>query len=412
MKDRVVISGIGVLSPNGVDKDAFREGLRVGKSGISTIRGLDLAMLQTKVAGQVEDAVLASLIHGKDALKRHDRTTVLALIAAQRAAADARFDADVTAPYKRGLVFGSACGPVHSLEGLYTRYYEDKEPYVQPSQAQRAMLQTTALEISRRFGLTTLSQTTNSGDASSLAALAAARQYILAGMVDIVFVGGADCPIQQHYYRLWDSLRLLTREGNSRPEQASRPFALDRSGMVLSEGAGFLVVEREETAIERRADIYAEVQGAGLTTQFPEDLPTRAKAQADCIKEALRNASVEPGAIDHIQAQAGGSPVNDLSETQAIKEVFGKRAADIPISAVKSMVGNTLGASGCIGIIAGLLAMRTGFLPPTINLEKPDPQCDLDYVPNESREASVRTVLVNAFDEAGTNVAVVLRSLD
>jgi 3-oxoacyl-[acyl-carrier-protein] synthase II len=410
MTERIVISGLGLLSPNGMDKDAFRDGLRAGKSGIRRISNLDVSLLQTKVAGFIDDALLEPLFPDKESPKRLDRTGVFSLIAAQRAAADARIPEGDESHFKKGVVLGTACGPAAAIEEAYGRFFAEKASYYPPTQVPKTQTHSAACEVSSRLGLRKITQTVCAGSASSLAALIMARSYILSGAADIVFVGGVDCPLQQHYYRLWDARRVLTRDFNDEPERASRPFADRRSGFVLSEGCGFVVLEREGSALERNADVYAEVLGAGQTFSGSDETAARIEAQALCMDEAIADAQIPKDAVDHIQAHASGSPLGDLIETAAIKQTFRSQANDIPVSAIKAMIGHTLGASGVLALIAALLGMRNGFIPPTINLEEPDPRCDLDLVRNTVREQPFQTALINTFGASGTNVSVVVSS--
>jgi 3-oxoacyl-[acyl-carrier-protein] synthase II len=409
MTERIVISGLGVLSPNGVDKDAYRDGLRAGRSGIRRITNLDVAQLQTKVAGFIEDAALDSLFPEKESLQKLDRTAVFALIAAQRAAADARITEGGDPRFKKGVILGTACGPAASLEEAYSRFYAEKAAYFPPTQVPKTQMNSAACEVAARLGLRKIVQTVCAGSASSLAALIMARSYILSGAADIVFVGGVECPLQQHYYRLWDARRVLTRDFNEEPERASRPFAENRSGFVLSEGCGFIVLEREGSAMERNADVYAEVLGAGQTFCNSEETAARIEAQSLCMNEAVADAQVPKDAIEHIQAHASGAPLGDLIETAAIKQSF-RTQSDISVTAIKSMTGHTQGASGVLALIAALLGMRSGFIPPTINLEQLDPRCELDLVRNTVREQPFQTALINAFGAGGTNVSVVISS--
>jgi len=409
MGERTVITGLGILSPNGVGKAEFREAIRAGRSGVRRIGHLDASTFETKIAGFIDDDKIDALWQDKKAKSRLDRITLFSLIAADMAWTDSRLDEVADEPYRKGIVVGTGCGTTQTAEYSYERFFLLKIPHVKPSTVPRGMYNAAAGEIGIKYGLRKISNTVTTACSSALVALALADQYIRAGLADIMLVGGVDCPLLQVYYRIWDSLRVMTRDFNDQPERASRPFTVNRSGMVLSEGCAFVALERESVAAKRNAPIYAEVLGIGQTNDAFHIVAPRMESQAECMEEAMANAGVAKADLNHIQAHGTSTELNDVAETKGIKEVFGPKAYEIPVSSIKSMIGHTLGASGLISLIGVLLGMQDGFVAPTINYDAPDPDCDLDYVPNQAREQAVRTAMVNAFGFGGTNVSVVVR---
>jgi 3-oxoacyl-[acyl-carrier-protein] synthase II len=410
MAGKSVITGIGVLSPNGVGKDAFLDAIRNGKSGVRKITHLDTATLHSRIAGSIDDETLQSLSPGEESASDLDRTALFARIAGEMALADAQLDKKTaTLSYKKGIIIGTGSGPLHTVERFYEERFLERTPYVRPSTLGKAEFASPCAGVAARFGIDGIVQTVSAGCASSLAALTVAHSYIRMGMADILLVGGVDCPLTQHSFRMWDSLRLLTRDFNNAPESASRPFALGRSGMVLSEGCGFVVMEREEVAAERGAEVYADFLGGGFSYD-PEALTNPGEDfQVQAMKSAIFNAKAPQKEIGYVQASGASVHINDLVESRAIRRTFGDRTARLPVSSIKSMIGHAAGASGMLSLIAVILGMRDKFLPPTINLDAPDPECDLDHVANAARPVEVKTALVNSFGVTGANASVVVR---
>ena len=344
-------------------------------------------------------------------IEKFDRATALAMFAAQMAFEEAWVDRTSTEGLRQGVLVGTACGPVHSVEELYGELYREKSPLVKPLSAQRTMPHSMATAIATRHSIDGSAAVVSAGGASSLAALFAALQALRLETTDIMLVGGVDCPLVPEHFRMWDAQRVLTREFNTQPAKASRPFAADRSGLVLAEGSGAVVMEREKTAEARKANIYAEVLGVGQSYSQDHSAAARVDSQAACMTRALDNAGLAKGEIEHIQASAVSSPPGDVAEAEAIRKVFGGRTDKIAVSSVKSMIGHALGASGILSLIAALVGMRENFIPPTINLDEPDPECNLDHVANEARDQEIHNVLVNSFEPDGINVSVVVRKI-
>ena len=409
MTERSVITGVGILSPNGVGKDEFRAAIRAGRSGVRRVEHLDLSGCYTKIAGFIDDEKLDPLWPDRKAKSRLDRVVLFSLIASEMAVADSGLEKLSEHPIRKGIVIGTGCGTVGTTEAAYHRFYALQKQRPKPTTVPRAMYNTAASEIAIRHGLRRISNTVVAACSSALVALDLADLYIRSGKADLMLVGGVDCPIFQGYFRVWDALTALTRDFNDEPARASRPFTRNRSGMVLSEGCGFVVLERASLAEKRNARVYGEVLSTWQTSDAFDIVAPYLPSQVECMESAIAASGLGKSQISHIQAHGTSTRLNDLTETNGIKEVFGAYAREIPVSSIKSMIGHTLGAAGILSLIAVLLGMEDNFVPPTINQDDPEPECDLDYVPNAAREQTVPTAMVNAFGFGGTNVSVVIR---
>ena len=409
MTERSVITGIGVLSPNGIGKDEFCAAIRAGKSGVRRVEHFDLSDCETKIAGFIDDDQIDPLWADRKAKSRLDRAALLSLIASEMAVADSGLDGLLELPVRKGIVLGTGCGMVGTNEAAYHRFYALQKHRLRPTTVPRAMYNAAACEIGIRHVLRRLSNTVVAACSSALLAVDLADLYIRSGQADLILVGGVDCPIFHGYFRVWDALTVLTRDFNDEPARASRPFARNRSGMVLSEGCGFVVLESASHAEKRNARVYAEVLSSWQTNDAFDIVAPYLPSQVECMESAMAASGLGKSQISHIQAHGTSTRLNDITETAGIKKVFGAHAREIPVSSIKSMIGHTLGASGLLSLIAVLLGMEDNFVPPTINQDDPDPECDLDYVPNAAREQAVPTAMVNAFGFGGTNVSVVIR---
>lgn len=409
MTERSVITGIGVLSPNGIGKDEFRAAIRAGKSGVRRVEHLDLSDCHTKIAGFIDDDRIEPLWADAKARSRLDRAALFALIAAEMAVADSGLVGLAELPGRKGIMLGTGCGMVGTTETAYHRFYALHKRHLKPTTVPRAMFNAAASEIAIRHGLRRISNTVVTACSSALVALELADLHIRSGQADLMLVGGVDCPIFNGYFRVWDALTVLTRGFNDEPVRAARPFTANRSGMVLSEGCGFVVLESARHAAKRNARVYAEVLASWQTNDAFDIVAPYQPSQVECMASALATSGLGKNQLSHIQAHGTATRLNDVTETKGIKEVFGAYAREIPVSSIKSMIGHTLGASGLLSLIAVLLGMADNFVPPTINQDEPDPDCDLDYVPNVAREQALPTAMVNAFGFGGTNVSVVIR---
>jgi len=406
-----VITGIGALTPLGLDAAASWDGLVAGRSGIRTIERFDASELAVRIAGEVRgfDPVAAL---GTKRARRTARFSQLAVAAAREAVADAGVDVEAGAE-RVGVVVNCAVAGVpetqENVSALVTEGPRSVSPYYVPTTILNMAACEVAIDLHAHGPVTASALACASGNA----ALLDARRLILAGEADVVIAGGADAGICSAMLSGLINMGPLS-ERNDEPERASRPFDADRGGFVFGEGAVVFVVESAAHARARGARAYAEVAGGALTADAfhmsaPE--PTGAHAAA-ALRLALERTGTRAADVDYICAHGTGTRANDAMETRALRMAFGDAIDAIPVSSPKSMVGHLIGAAGALGVLVGALAMRDGVVPPTTNLEHPDPDCDLDYVPLHAREARVRTALVNAFGFGGQNCVVVLRAID
>jgi len=396
---RVAITGIGIVSPFGGGQAATLEALRNGRSGIRTITSIDTTLLHCKIAGEVPREAHEGLHRG------HDRFSRLALIAAEEAAAQAgNLDVD---PHRFGVLLGTGLGGCETIDSSYRRLYAEGTR-IPPMSIPMTMYNAASSALSTKFGAKGVAYSVVSACASSAHAIGLAAQAIRAGQADVVMTGGSDAPLTPGTISAWESLRVLAID-NEHPEAACRPFSADRKGLVLSEGGAVFVLESLGHAQARGATILGEIIGFGATSDAGHITDPSADGAARAMQLALNDAQLEPRDIGYINAHGTGTRANDVTETAAIRAVFGANTP--PVSSTKSLHGHAMGASGAIEIASSLLALRDGFLPPTINLDKPDPECDLDYVPNESRPAQVSAFLSNSFGFGGMNAVVAVRLL-
>jgi nodulation protein E len=394
---RVAITGIGIVSPFGRGRAATLDALRNARSGVRAITSIDPSSLNCRIAGEVPAAAHEGLHRG------HDRFTRFALIAAEEAAQQA---GELGArPERIGVLIGTGLGGCETLDASYRRIYADNAR-VPPLSIPMSMYNAASSAVSTKLGAKGVSYSVVSACASSAHAIGLAAQAIRAGQADAVFAGGSDAPIAPGIVRAWESLRVLAID-NEHPEAACRPFSADRKGLVLAEGAAVFVLESFESAQRRGAEILGELAGFGATSDAGHITDPSADGASRAMTLALEDAMLNASDVGYINAHGTGTRANDATETAAIKSVFG---ADVPpVSSTKSMHGHAMGASGSLEIAASLLALRDGFLPPTINLDQRDPECDLDYVPHQAREARVRAFLSNSFGFGGMNAVVAVR---
>lgn len=395
---RVAITGIGIVSPFGRGKAAALDALRNGRSGIRRITSIDPSALNCQMAGEVPAEAHEGLHRGFDRFSR------FALIAAEEAAAQADYkDFD---PTRVGALIGTGLGGCETLDVAYKRVYADNQARVAPASIAWSMYNAASSAVSTRFQAKGVSYAVVSACASSAHAIGLAYQTIRAGQADAMFAGGADAPLTYGIIRGWESMRVLAID-NEHPEQACRPFSADRKGLVLAEGSAVFFLESFDSARKRGVETLGEIVGFGATSDAGHITDPSADGAARAIAMALREAAGEPG---YINAHGTATRANDVTETAAIKIALGEAAYRVPVSSTKSMHGHAMGASGSIEIAASLLALNDGFIPPTINLETPDPACDLDYVPNVAREAGVGMFLSNSFGFGGMNAVVAVRT--
>lgn len=400
---RVAVTGIGLISPFGRGKSAALDALREGRSGIRRIESIDASPLNCRIAGEVP----ASAHEGLE--KGHDRFTRFALLAAEEAAEQGSYATLGLDPTRVGVLIGTGLGGCETLDAGYKRVYGEGLPRVQPMTIAWSMYNAATSAVSTRYQAQGVSYAVVSACASSAHAIGLAAQAIRAGQAEAMFAGGADAPLTHGILRAWESMRVLAID-NENPAAACRPFSADRKGLVLAEGAAVFLLESFDHAVRRGQPILAEVLGFGATSDAGHITDPSADGAARAMAQALADARLNPSDVDYINAHGTATRANDATETAAIKAVFGADAARVAISSTKSMHGHAMGASGAIEIASSLLALEGGFLPPTINLDTPDPACDLDYVPNAARETAGRVFLSNSFGFGGMNAVVALRA--
>ncbi len=412
---RVVITGLGCVTPIGIGRQAFWNALIQGASGVRRIESFDVSDSPVKIAAQVRDFDWEAQLNPKDR-KHVPRTVPLALAAAREALEDARLHPDdFTLEQRRavGVVLGTGGGGLAFTEQQYAYWYvgpaNKASVYTIPASTHGGL----SSELSMAFGLRGLSHIVSTGCTSSTDAIAYAAEHIALGRQDMMLSGGVDAPIAPGILAGFNLMTVLTNDWNDEPRRASRPFSLDRSGIVLGEGAWIYVLEELEHAKERGAKIYAEIAGYGATCDAYHRvrLAQSGDEPARAMRLALEDADRKAEEVDYVNLHGTSTVLNDRIETCAVKLALDGRAIKTPMSATKSQIGHPQGASGAAGLAAALCAMHTGIIPPTINLDEPDPQCDLDYVANNGREAEVRIALCNCIGFGSKNSALVVERI-
>ncbi len=412
---RVVITGIGCVTPLGIGREAFWKALTNGESGVRRIEAFDVSNSPVKIAAEVRNFDWEAQLNPKDR-KHVPRTVPLALAAAREAIQDAALAPDdFTLEERRamGVVLGTGGGGLAFTEQQYSYWFvgpvHKASVYTIPSSTHGGL----SSELSMAFGLRGLSHIVSTGCTSSSDAIAYASQHIALGRQDIMLSGGVDAPIAPGILAGFNLMTVLTNDWNDEPERASRPFSLNRSGIVLGEGSWIYVLEELEHAQARGAKMYAEVTGYGATCDAYHRvrLAESGDEPARAMKLALADANRKPEEVDYVNLHGTSTVLNDRIETSALKLVLNGGAITTPMSATKSQVGHPQGASGAAGLSAALCAMHTGMIPPTINLDEPDPLCDLDYVANQARKADVRVALCNCIGFGSKNSALVIEKI-
>ena len=411
MQKRVVITGLGAISPLGSSKDKLWQALLAGQSGIAPITRFDATAMAVRFAGEVRDFNPEEFYDRKEA-RRMDRFTQYAVAAARMAVADAALDLEREDEYRLGVVFGTGIGGVETLEEQKQVLLEKGPNRVSPFFVPMMIANMAAGQIAMDIGARGINFTVINACASGASAVGEALRVLQRGEADVVISGGSEASVTPLTVAGFAAMKALSTR-NEAPAQASRPFDRGRDGFVLSEGAAVMVLEPLEHARSRGASIYAELAGYGctadayhITAPAPEGI-----AASKAMAAALHDAALNPEDIDYINAHGTSTPLNDRQETKAIINVFGEYAFKLPVSSTKSMTGHLLGAAGALEAVISALVIKNGIIPPTINYEEPDPECNLDYVPNVARERRVRAVMSNSFGFGGHNVALVLRKL-
>ena len=409
---RVVVTGMGAMSPLGQSTEEFWKGLIQGKSGIDYITLADTSSYPSKIAGEVTDFDPGDYFNPKDG-RRMARFSQLAVAAAAQAIKDADLELEKMDRGRAGVVMGNGNGGFPTTEQNAKILFDKGGMRISPFFIPMVLPNMAAASVSRVFGLKGYTSTIITACAAGTQGIGEGAQVVSRGDADVVLAGGCEAGICELGLGGFNVIKALSRS-NDPPEKASRPFEARRDGLVPAEGAGVLVLESLEHASDRGANILAEVIGQGVSSdayhavQPDEDGSGAARA----IRSALDDAGIGPEDIDYINAHGTSTQLNDLSETLAIKKAFGEQAYKVPISSTKSMIGHALGGAGGLEAVVAIQTILEGEIHPTVNYEEPDPECDLDYVPNESRKQTVDTVMSNSFGFGGQNACLILRRFD
>jgi 3-oxoacyl-[acyl-carrier-protein] synthase II len=416
MPRRVVITGMGVVSPNGVGNEAFCRAVLAGKSGVSRITRFDASSLPVQIAGQVENFDELKWVDAHER-KHVSRVVPLSLAASAEALADAGLDpAAMSVDDQRqvGVILGTGGGAQDFSEEQFRLWYEGNRKSVSLFSIPNGTMGSLSSELSIRFRFRGPSHVVTSGCTSSTDAIGYAFRNIQMGTVPVVLVGGADAPVTFGVMKGFSFMRILTASWNHAPERGSRPFSADRDGFVLGEGAWMFVLEDLEHARARQATIYAEVAGYGSTCEAYHRvrLDGSGEEPARAIGLAMQEAGIGPADVQYVNLHGTSTELNDRIETRALKLALNTHAPRTAMSALKSQIGHPQGACGAAGVAATLVAMRHGHVPPTINLEIPDPECDLDYVPDPGRKLAIEHAVCNCIAFGSKNSALVLRTAE
>ena len=407
---RVVVTGIGLVTPLGTGVEKNWDALIAGRSGIRRIsRFSNLEAYPSQIAGEVPDFSPADFIEPKE-IKKMDLFIQYAVAAAVMAMTDSGLKIDTELAEQVGVIIGVGLCGIDTIETTKEAILQGGPRKISPFFIPKVISNLAPGQIAIRHGAKGINLTPTSACASGTHAIGEAYHLIRRGLQDAVITGGAESAITPLAVGGFAAMKALSTR-NDEPERASRPFDRDRDGFVIAEGSGVLILEERERALQRGAKIYAEVVGYAangdahhMTAPAPEG-----EGAARCMRLALKDAGLAPTDVDYINAHGTSTEYNDANETMAIKKVFGEQAAKLAVSSTKSMTGHLLGAAGAVEGVFSALSLHHGLIPPTINYDNPDPQCDLDYVPNEARKADLKVVLSNSFGFGGTNACVILR---
>ncbi len=407
---RVVITGMGTLAPNGNTTESYWEALCNGQTGVGPITKFDATDFRTQFAAEIKNFDPAHFGIDRRSQRRMDLFTQYAVASSVQAVENAGLDISNEQAERIGVVFGSGIGGLKTHEDQQDAYRNGGPRRISPLYVPMMIPDMSAGQVSIYLGAKGPNYTTVTACASAAHAIGNAAREIWDDEADIMITGGAEAAITPMAIGGFAAARALSTR-NDDPTRASRPFDADRDGFVIGEGAGGLVLEELERATQRGATIYAEVVGLGYTgdAYHITDMAPGGEGGARALRRALRRAQINPEDVSYINAHGTSTPVGDPAETAAIKSVFGDRAKKLAVSSTKSMTGHLLGASGAIETIAATLAVHHNVVPPTINYETPDPECDLDYVPNEAREIPVEIAISNSFGFGGHNAVLILR---
>jgi len=408
MKRRVVITGMGVVSSLGIGVDNFWNSIREGKNGISSVTKIDVSNMNCKVAAEIKEFDATQFIDKKEA-KRMDKYSQYAISAAKMAVDASGLDLEKIDKYRFGVIVGSGIGGIETFEEQFRVFLEKGTGRVSPFFIPMMIANMASGLLAMQFGAKGFNECVVTACATSTNAIGDAFKVIQRGDADIMITGGAEASITPASFAGFCSMKAMST--NEDPSCACRPFDADRNGFVMGEGSGILVLEELEHAKARGANIIAEIVGYGCTNDaYHMTAPApEGEGGARCMKMAINDAGIRPEDIQYINAHGTSTEYNDKFETAAIKTVFGEHAKKLAVSSTKSMTGHLLGAAGAVEAIITALSIKDGFLPPTINYKTPDPECDLDYVPNKGRNADINYALSNSFGFGGHNATIVLK---
>lgn len=406
---RVVVTGLGVVSPVGTGHETFWANLLAGHSGIARITHFDPEAYPCQVAAEVHDVDFTAYLDKKEN-RRYDRVIKFAVVAAQMAVDHAGLTAGTYDPARAGVLIGSGIGGIGQFEDNYQVMQKRGPMRVSPFTVPMLIPNMSSGIVSLRHNFQGPNTTVSTACATGTHAIGDAFRVIERGDADVCLAGGTESPLTAFAFAGFCAMRAMCTDSNDDPTRASRPFDKTRSGFVMGEGAGIVVLEERAHAEARGATIYAEVTGYGMASDAHHITapPPGGAGAVRAIRRALEVAGAAPESVDYINAHGTSTQLNDAAETAAIKTVFGDHAHTLAISSTKSLTGHLLGAAGGVEAIASVLAIHHGVVPPTINYTEPDPECDLDYVPNTAREMPVRRVLSNSFGFGGTNACLLL----
>lgn len=411
MSHRVVITGMGALTSLGNDLDTFWDSLMSGTSGVSLIESFDVSEYPTRIAASLKTFNPEQYIERREA-RRMDRFVQFALTASLKALQDAGLDIrQHTDPERVGVYVGSGIGGLQTWEEQHKVLLEKGPKRVSPFFIPMMIANMASGQISMHTGAKGPNSTAVTACATGTHSIGDSYKLIQRGDADVMICGGAEATITPTGMAGFCALRAMSTR-NDDPARASRPFDVDRDGFVMGEGAGILILESLEHAQKRGARIYAEVIGYGMSGDAYHMTDPDPDGAAHCMKRALKDAGLKAQDVDYINAHGTSTPVGDKSETTAIKKAFGDHAYKLAVSSTKSMTGHLLGAAGGVEAIISALTLQRGVIAPTINLDQPDPECDLDYVPNEPRQANVQIAMSNSFGFGGHNATIVLKKFD
>jgi 3-oxoacyl-[acyl-carrier-protein] synthase II len=413
MKKRVIITGMGTVSPNGIGNSQFSDAILAGKSGVGRISRFDASEIQVQIAGEVRGFDELAWVDKRDR-KHVSRVLPLALAAATEALQTAGIEPDrLSLADKRriGVILGSGGGSQEFTEEQYRLFFQQKYKQMSLFCVPTGVMGTLSSELSVRFGLRGPSHVITTGCTSSTDALGYAMRQIQSGRIDMALVGGADAPIALGIVKGFILMKIMTDSWNEAPERASRPFSVDRDGFVLAEGSWIFVIEEYEHARARGAVMLGEICGYGSTCEAYHRVRLQecGEEPARAIGLAMKEAGIAAGDVHYVNLHGTSTQLNDRIETRALKLALGERAREVPMSALKSQIGHPQGACGAAGLAATLVAMQCNQIPPTINLENADPDCDLDYVPDVGRKKNIEHAICNCIAFGSKNSALVLR---